>query len=145
MTVQMPPKRVLLCEDEGIILLQLRKTLLRAGYEVVGEATRGQEAIELARERTPDLILMDIDLAGPLSGIEATRQILEHYPVPILILSAYSDLMHVENALNAGACGYVVKPIISEQLLPVIEAAVARFQRLGAAVTLDNARPPTHS
>jgi len=120
-------QRVLICEDEGVTVMSLRKALARAGYQVVGEAVDGQQAIDLAQEKQPDLILMDITMLGPIDGIAATREILQHQSVPIVMLTAYSDTSLVDAALDAGACGYLVKPITSEQLLPAIRTATARF------------------
>jgi two-component system, response regulator PdtaR len=128
------PQRALICEDEGVTVLQIRKALVRAGYDVVGEAVEGRKAIEMAQELKPDLILMDINMPGPIDGISATREILKHQPVPIIMLTAYSDDSYVDNALDAGACAYLVKPITSEQLLPAIKLAMSRFQALQDAI-----------
>ena len=114
--------------------MQIRKALVRAGYDVVGEAVEGRKAIEMAQELKPDLILMDINMPGPIDGIAATREILKHQPVPIIMLTAYSDDTYVDNALDAGACAYLVKPITSEQLLPAIRLAMSRFQALQDAI-----------
>jgi response regulator NasT len=121
------PQRVLICEDEGVTVMSLRKALVRAGYEVIGEAVDGSQAIALAQETQPDLILMDITMLGPIDGIAATREILQTQKVPIIMLTAYCDNSLVDAALDAGACAYLVKPITSEQLLPAIRTAKARF------------------
>jgi response regulator NasT len=121
--------QALICEDEGVTVMQLRKALLRAGYEVAGEALEGVIAVELARKLCPDFILMDINMPG-LDGITATKQIMKEKPVPIIILTAYSDNKSVEDALDAGACAYLVKPIASEQMIPAIKAAIARFETM---------------
>ncbi len=126
--------RALICEDAGVTVMQLRKALIKAGYDVVGEAVEGQKAIELATELRPDLILMDINMPGEKDGIAATKEILLQQNVPIIMLTAYSDTAYVEAALDAGACGYLVKPITSEQLLPAIRTATARFQTLQTAL-----------
>jgi len=128
------PQRALICEDEGVTVMQIRKALIRAGYDVVGEAVEGRKAIELAHDLKPDLILMDINMPGPVDGIAATREILKQQPVPIIMLTAYSDDIYVDNALNAGACAYLVKPITSEQLLPAIKLAMSRFLALQDAI-----------
>ncbi len=127
-------QRALICEDEGVTVMQIRKALVRAGYDVVGEAVEGRKAIEMAHELKPDLILMDINMPGPIDGIAATREILKHQPVPIIMLTAYSDDTYVDNALDAGACAYLVKPITSEQLLPAIRLAMSRFSALQDAI-----------
>ncbi len=126
--------RALICEDVGVTVMQIRKALQKAGYEVVGEAVEGRQAIDLAKELQPDLILMDINMPGATNGIEATREILEMMTVPIIMLTAYSDDNSVDAALDAGACGYLVKPITSEQLLPNIRTCIARFQALQDAL-----------
>jgi len=127
-------QRALICEDEGVTVMQIRKALVRAGYQVVGEAVEGRKAIEMTRELKPDLVLMDINMPGPIDGIAATREILQSYPVPIIMLTAYSDDTYVDSALDAGACAYLVKPISSEQLLPAIRTAIARFHTLQTAL-----------
>ena len=127
-------QRALICEDVGVTVMQIRKALVRAGYEVVGEAVEGKQAIEMARALKPDLILMDINMPGPIDGIAATREILQDQTVPIVMLTAYSDDASVDSALDAGACGYLVKPITSEQLLPNIKTCIARFHTLQMAL-----------
>lgn len=121
--------RALICEDEGVTIMQLRKALIRAGYEVVGEAVEGLRGVELAHETTPDFILMDLNMPG-LDGIQATRKIMAERPIPIIILTAYSDNSSVDEALEAGACAFLVKPIASEQLIPAVKAAIARFDTM---------------
>jgi two-component system, response regulator PdtaR len=129
MGVESRPLRALICEDEGVTVMQWKKALSRAGYEVVGEAMEGNEGVALARELEPDLILMDLNMPG-LGGVDATRQIMSERPVPIIVLTAYSDDTAVNDAIEAGACSYLVKPIVGEQLIPAIKAAVARFDKL---------------
>ena len=123
--------RALICEDEGVTVMQLRRALLRAGYEVVGEAADGEEAIRLAGDLDPDVIIMDLNMPR-VSGIEATRRIVEKRPVPIVVLTAYSDERSVDAAMEAGACAYLVKPVSGDQLIPAVRAALARFEALQA-------------
>lgn len=130
MTSEKTAQRALICEDEGVTVMQIRKALIRAGYDVVGEAVEGRVAIQMAQDLKPDLILMDINMPGPIDGIGATREILQNQPVPIIMLTAYSDGHSVDSALDAGACAYLVKPITSEQLLPAIKLAISRFHTL---------------
>jgi two-component system, response regulator PdtaR len=124
---QSRPLRALICEDEGITVIMLRRALQSAGYEVVGEAAEGGKGIELARELNPDFILMDITMPG-IDGIEATRKIMQERSVAIIMLTAYSEGHNVSAAIEAGACAYLVKPIESRQLVPAVKAALARFE-----------------
>lgn len=133
-SMKAPLQRALICEDEGVTVMQLRKALVRAGYEVVGEAVEGARAIELAKQLNPDLVLMDINMPGSIDGIGATREILQNQAVPVIMLTAYSDDSYVDAALDAGACAYLVKPITSEQLLPAIRTATSRFHTLQTAL-----------
>ena len=121
--------RALIVEDEGLMVLVLRRALTASGCQVVGSVSSGVEAVEQARALTPDVILMDINLPE-MNGIEATRRILSERPVPIVMLTAYSEQSLVEEAIEAGACAYLVKPILSEQVAPAVRAAVARFEAL---------------
>ena len=138
---QTPPLRALVCEDQGVTVMAIRKALLRAGYDVVGEAVEGEQAIALAKELNPDIILMDINMPGSMDGIAATKAILSERAVPIIMLTAYSYDNYVNAALEAGACAYLVKPITSEQLLPAVKTAIARFQaQLQVTQEADNLR-----
>ena len=119
--------KALICEDEGLTVLQWRRALQRAGFEVVGEAKEGGKCVDLARETDPDIVLMDLNMPG-MNGVEATRRIMEERPAPIVVLTAYSDDATVNDALDAGASAYLVKPVVAEQLIPAIRAAMARFK-----------------
>jgi response regulator NasT len=121
--------RVLIAEDETIIRLDLRGLLERAGFEVVGEARDGQEAVDLAREEQPDLAILDVKMPN-LDGIEAAKRILEERPIPIVMLTAYGQAELVQRAAEAGVFGYLVKPFRENDLLPAIATARARFEEL---------------
>jgi len=123
--------RVLIAEDETIIRLDVRALLERAGHEVVAEARDGQEAVALAAEHAPDLIVMDVRMPH-LDGIEAAREISRARPVPIVMLTAYAEADLVARASEAGAFGYLVKPFREVDLLPAIDTARARFEELAA-------------
>ena len=125
------PLRALICEDEGMTVMMLRRALQSAGYDVVGEAAEGGKCVELARQLKPDFILMDITMPG-MDGIEATRTIMQETPVAIIMLTAYSETHNVTAAIEAGACAYLVKPIESRQLIPAVKAAFARFEAFQA-------------
>jgi AmiR/NasT family two-component response regulator len=121
--------RGIICEDEGLTVMQLRQALVHAGYEVAGEAMDGERACALARETEPDFILMDIKLLG-MNGIDAARRIMEERPTAIIMLTAFGDDKLVDEAVKAGATAYLVKPIDSHQLIPAIKTALARFETL---------------
>jgi response regulator NasT len=119
------PLRILVAEDEAIIRLDLVEMLTEAGYEVVGEATNGLEAIELAQRFTPDIAILDVKMPE-MDGITAAEQIIEISAV--LMLTAFSQRELVERARNAGAMAYVVKPFAISDLMPAIEIAVGRHR-----------------
>jgi two-component system, response regulator PdtaR len=121
--------RVLIGEDESLIRLDLRGLLERAGFEVCAEAHDGEEAVELARSTQPDLALLDVKMPR-LDGIEAARRMLDERPIPIVIVSAYTEQSLVERAADAGVFGYLAKPFREEDLLPAIATARARFSQL---------------
>ena len=121
--------RILIAEDETIIRLDLRALLEAAGFEICAEAKDGVEAVELARSEQPDLAVLDVKMPR-LDGIEAARQILEERPIPIVMLTAYSQDELVSRAVEAGVFGYLVKPFREADLLPAIRAASARHDEL---------------
>jgi response regulator NasT len=123
--------RVLICEDETIIRLDLRAICERAGLDVVGEARDGVEALRLAHELEPDIVVMDVQMPK-LDGIEAARQLLADRPVPIVIVTAFPQEELVRRAVEAGVFGYLVKPFRENDVLPAIHAARARFEELQA-------------
>jgi response regulator NasT len=114
-----------IAEDEAIIRLDLREILEGQGYEVVGEAGRGDEAVELARSLRPDLAILDVKMPG-LDGISAARIITEERLAAVLVLTAFSQRDLVEEARDAGALAYLVKPFQERDLVPAIEVALAR-------------------
>ncbi len=121
--------RILVAEDETIIRLDLRDLLERAGFEVVGEARDGEQAVALARSEKPDLAILDVKMPK-LDGIEAARRILDERQIPIVMLTAYGQEELVSRAVEAGVFGYLVKPFREEDLLPAIAAARARHDEL---------------
>ncbi|MDQ5815605.1 MAG: response regulator [Actinomycetota bacterium] len=120
---------VLIAEDEAIIRLDLKEMLEEEGFDVVGEASDGEAAIDLAREHRPDLVIMDIKMPG-LDGLSAAERIVEDQVSAVLILSAFSQKDLVRRAAEAGAMGYLVKPFQKSDLLPAIEVALARQAEL---------------
>jgi AmiR/NasT family two-component response regulator len=121
--------RILIAEDETIIRMDLRQLLERLGFEVCGEARDGEEAIELARSLEPDLAIMDVKMPR-LDGIEAARRICAERPIPIVMLTAFSQRRLVVEAIEAGAYAYLVKPFRPQDLIPAIETAAARHEEL---------------
>ena len=123
--------RVVIAEDEAIIRLDLQETLEEEGYEVVGSTGRGDEAVALVRELMPDLAILDIKMPG-MDGITAAKEIAAGRWAAVLILTAFSQRDLVEQARDAGAIGYLVKPFQKSDLVPAIEVAIGRFGELRA-------------
>ena len=125
----MTAPRVVLAEDEALIRLDLRESLTEAGYEVVGEASDGAEAVSLVRSTGADVAILDIMMPG-VDGLVAAREIMTDRLAAVVILTAYSQRDLVEQARDAGAMAYLIKPFQPEELVPAIELAVARFREL---------------
>jgi two-component system, response regulator PdtaR len=127
------PRRVLIAEDEALIRLDLKEMLVEAGYQVVGEAADGRQAIDLAEQLRPDLVILDVKMPG-LDGISAAEQIVANATAPVIMLTAFSQRELVERAADAGAMAYLVKPFDRSDLVPAIEVAISRHQQLLALV-----------
>jgi response regulator NasT len=121
--------RVVIAEDEAIIRLDLKELLEEEGYEVVGETGRGDEAVDLVRDLVPDLVILDVKMPG-LDGLSAARHIAAERLAAVLILTAFSQRDLVEQARDAGALAYLVKPFQKSDLIPAIEVALARHAEL---------------
>jgi response regulator NasT len=121
--------RVVIAEDEAIIRLDLRETLEEEGYDVVGETGRGDQAVELVRGLQPDLVILDIKMPG-MDGLEAARIINGEKICGVLMLTAFSQREVVEQARDAGALAFLVKPFQKSDLIPAIEVAMGRFREL---------------
>jgi AmiR/NasT family two-component response regulator len=119
--------RLVIADDESLIRMNLKETLVGLGYLVVGEAGDGATVIHLARELRPDLVLMDIKMPK-IDGIQAAKVLTEEKIAPVLLLTAYSDRELVDRAKEAGVVNYIVKPFREGELLPAIEIAMARYQ-----------------
>jgi response regulator NasT len=124
--LQLEKKRVLLAEDETIERVDLRELLSTLGYLVIGEAGSGTEAVRLARDLKPDIVIMDIEMPE-LDGIEAAKIIWDEKVCPVLLLTAFSQRELVERARDAGVMGYLVKPWRDSEVTPAIEVALARY------------------
>jgi response regulator NasT len=127
----MPPVtiRVVIAEDEAIIRLDLRETLEEEGYDVVGETGRGDDAVTLVRDLRPDLAILDIKMPG-MDGLEAARIITNERICGVLMLTAFSQREVIEEARDAGALAYLVKPYQKSDLIPAIEVAIGRFREM---------------
>lgn len=123
--------RVVIAEDEAIVRLDLKETLEEEGYEVVGETGRGDEAVELVDRLKPDLAILDIKMPGK-DGLEAAREIAGPRKAAVLILTAFSQRDLIEQARDAGALAYLVKPFQKSELLPAVEVALGRFREMQA-------------
>ena len=123
--------RVVIAEDEAIIRLDLRETHEEEGYEVIGEAGRGDVALDLIRELKPDLAILDVKMPG-MDGLEVARMIGDEKICGVLVLTAFSQREIIEQARDAGALAYLVKPFQKSDLIPAIEVAIGRFRELQA-------------
>ena len=122
--------RVVIAEDEAIIRMDLRETLEEEGYDVVGETGRGDEAVQLVRDLQPDLAILDVKMPGSMDGLEAAGVITDEKLCGVLILTAFSQREIVEQARDAGALAYLIKPFQKSDLVPAIEVAIGRFREL---------------
>ena len=125
--------RLIIADDESLIRRDLREMLTDQGYLIIGEASDGRTAVEMARKLKPDLVIMDIRFEGDdFDGIDAARVLTEEDIAPVLLLSAYSQRDLVERAKEAGVVGYLVKPFSEADLTPAIETALERFREFRA-------------
>ncbi|WP_317493847.1 response regulator [Haloechinothrix sp. LS1_15] len=124
-------RRVLVAEDEALIRLDLVEMLREEGYTVVGEASDGEEAIALATELKPDLVILDVKMPK-MDGIEAASKITGDRIAPVVILTAFSQRDLISRAREAGTMAYLVKPFAKRELVPAVELAVSRFAELQA-------------
>ncbi|MDT0215277.1 response regulator [Rothia sp. ARF10] len=129
-----PAKRILVAEDEAIIRLDLAEMLGEAGYDVVGQASNGEQAVELATSLRPDLVIMDVKMPV-LDGISAAEQIGKERICPVVMLTAFSQTELVERARDAGVMAYIVKPFTATDVVPAIDIALSRW---GELKTLEN-------
>jgi response regulator NasT len=122
------PPRVLVVDDEQVIVYTVSDALRRAGYEVVGAAS-AEEALELIQDNPPDIALLDVSMPG-MSGIDLSRHLRAETEVPFLFLSAFGDRDIVKLATENGALGYLVKPVLPQQIVPSIDAGLARAKEI---------------
>ncbi len=120
---------ILVVEDESIVSKDIQHSLLRFGYGVSGSCSNGEKAIELIQDLNPDVVLMDINLKGSLTGIETAEIIKKEFSVPVIFLTAYSDDLTLSKAVIAEPFGYIIKPFKEIDLHTNIELAVYKHQR----------------
>jgi len=123
--------RVVIAEDEAIIRLDLKETLEEEGYSVIGETGRGDQALDLVRDLRPDLAILDVKMPG-MDGLEVAKVIGDERICGVLVLTAFSQREIIEQARDAGALAYLVKPFQKSDLIPAIEVAIGRFRELQA-------------
>ncbi len=124
----MDSERVLIVEDEKIIALDLQRRLERFGYQICATASEGEEAVRKASEHRPDIILMDIMLAGAVDGIEAAKSIKRELQIPVIFLTAYADERTLERAKEAEPFGYILKPFKERELYTTIDIALYKYR-----------------
>lgn len=123
----MTGETIQIVEDESLIVLHLTQILESAGYRIVYPASSGERALRaLEMSPVPDLILMDILLAGSLDGIETAREIRKHYDIPIIFLTACADISRIEEAKSVSPYGYISKPFLQKDILDAVEHALCR-------------------
>ena len=123
--------RIVVAEDEALIRLDLAEMLTAAGYEVVAQASNGEQAVDLSRALKPDLVIMDVKMPV-LDGISAAEQINKERIAPVVMLTAFSQKELVERARDAGVMAYIVKPFIASDLAPAIDIARSRWLEVHA-------------
>jgi DNA-binding NarL/FixJ family response regulator len=119
-------KRIVIVEDDGVILLQFRKVLTRAGLLVVGQAMSGEKGLALISQEKPDLAVIDVTLQG-MDGIEVTRRVMQECPTCVVVVSDHPNQQH--QAKQAGACGFVIKPVSAEILIPALDSSYEAYGR----------------
>lgn len=123
--------RIVVAEDEAIIRLDLREMLEEDGYEVVADVGRGDDAVEAVRTLRPDVAIFDVKMPG-LDGISAAREVARERLCPVVMLTAFSQREVIDEARDAGALAYIVKPFQRTDIVPAVELAVARFEEMRA-------------
>ncbi len=127
----MATTRILIAEDNELVALTLEEQLKGLGYDVIGIAHNGAQAVHLASRLHPDLIIMDYRMPE-IDGAEAARRIQQQHPVPIIMLTAYADEQTIHKAETAGVMSYLIKPVTEDELPPAINIALARFREMQA-------------
>lgn len=121
-------RRLLLVDDDSLILALLSRVLQQAGY-TVSEATSGEQALEMATQNQYDLALLDVSMPG-MTGMELAQRLQAQSGTPFMFLSAHGDIATVKEATGFGAVGYLVKPVEAAQIVPAVEAGLARADEI---------------
>jgi two-component system, response regulator PdtaR len=124
--------RIIIAEDEAVIRMGLKMVVTSLGHQVIDTAANGIEALDKAKRLKPDLLLLDIKMPG-MDGLSVAETLTQEMPLPIIMLTAFSDKSMIDRAANAAVMGYLVKPIHESKLGPMIEIAMARFEAVQAA------------
>ena len=114
-------RKILIAEDEFLPAAHLRAVLSRAGHEIVGTVATARDCIDIARAKSPDVILLDIRLAGDLDGIEAARQIREFSKVDIVFMSGYQEMSFRERAMETGPLAFLIKPVLLKDIEAILD------------------------
>jgi CheY-like chemotaxis protein len=118
--------QILIVEDEAILAMCLQDKLAELGYGIPVAVSSGEQAVQAAQDYHPDLVLMDIKLNGQIDGVEAARQIREQADIPVVFMSAYSDLETLQRALLTSSAGFLVKPVRMESLDRLIKEVLSQ-------------------
>ena len=111
-----PKANIMIVEDEGVVSIDIRNMLKKAGYGIAAVAFQGEEAVQKAEQSKPDLILMDIGLKGEIDGIEAAKRIRDHFQIPVVFLTGFADDVTLAKAKEVNPAGFIIKPINEEEL-----------------------------
>jgi DNA-binding NarL/FixJ family response regulator len=111
----------MIVEDEGVVSIDIRNMLKKAGYNIAAVAFQGEEAVTKAEQSNPDLVLMDIGLKGEIDGIEAAKRIRDRFKIPVVFLTGFSDDATMAKAQEVNPSGFIIKPINEEELNKILE------------------------
>ncbi|MEX0994680.1 MAG: response regulator [Balneolaceae bacterium] len=128
-------KRVLIIEDDKLLALVEGKLISKLGYNVVGKASTGEEAVRMTSELNPDILVVDISLNGEMDGIETVENIREHSSIPVIYLSGNSDNFNFERAKKTGFVSYLVKPITQDELKAPLEKASSQDSEMATSAS----------
>jgi len=124
----MAATKILIVEDEAVVSLDINRRLEKMGYQVLGQVASGEEALEMAQQDSPNVVLMDINLQGEMDGIETATQLYQNYNIPVIYLTAYAGDSTLERAKESKPFGYILKPFKERELHAAIEIAISRHE-----------------